>query len=56
MFEFSVSKDMKKNTINNDKTRIPIYLPGYLLIPIVEELKVIVDQDRVLTTLNIIKY
>jgi hypothetical protein len=44
MFEFSVSKDMKK--INNDKRRIP----AYLLTLIVKELKISVEQGSVVTT------
>ena len=53
MFEFSVSKDMKKKI---DKRRIPTYLLAYLLTLIVKELKISVEQGRVVTTLNIIKH
>jgi hypothetical protein len=49
MFEFTVSKDIKIN--NNDKKRIPTYL----LTLITKELKIVVEQGRVVTTLNIIK-
>ena len=55
MFEFSVSKDMK-NKNNNDKRRIPTHLLAYLLTLIVKELKISVEQGRVVTTLNIIKH
>ena len=47
MFEFSVSKDMKKN---NDKRRIPIYLLANILTLIFKELKVSVEQGTVGTT------
>ena len=50
MFEFSVSKDMKKE--NNDKRRIPTYI----LILIVKEMKINVEQGRVVTILSIIKH
>jgi hypothetical protein len=50
MFEFSVSEDIKIN--NNDKRKIPTYL----LTLIIKELKIIVEQGRVVTTLNIIKH
>ena len=50
MFEFSVSKDMKYQKINNkDKGRIPAHL-------IVKELKFSVEQGRVVTTFDIIKH
>jgi hypothetical protein len=56
MFEFSASKDMEKK-IKNDKRRIPTkYLLAYLLTLIIKELKMSVEQDRVVTTLNIIKH
>ena len=54
MFEFGVSKDMKKK-FNNGKRRNPVYLLAYLLTLIVKELKINVEQGRVVTTLNIIK-
>ena len=54
MFEFSVSKEMKKK-INNDKKRIPSYLLAYLLTLIVKK-KISAEQGRVVTTLNIIKH
>ena len=52
MFEFDVSKDIKKNI---DKRRILAYLLTYLLTLIVKELKTSVEQDRMVTTLYIIK-
>jgi len=55
MFEFSVSKDMKKK-LKNDKRRILAYLLELCLILIVKELKISVEQGRVVTTLNVIKY
>ena len=54
MFEFSVSKDIKK--INIDKIRIPAYLLAYLLTLIVKKLKISVEHGRVVTTLKIIKH
>ena len=48
MFEFSVSKDMKKN----DKRRIPAYLSTL----IIKKLKISVEQSKMITTLNIIKH
>jgi hypothetical protein len=54
MFELSVGKDMKEKK-NNDKQRIPTYLLVYPLVLIVKELKIIVEQGRVVTTFNIIK-
>jgi hypothetical protein len=58
MHEFSVSKDMKK--IGNDKRRKEVVvekLPEHLcLTPIIKELKISVEHDRVVTTLNIIKH
>ena len=58
MHEFSVSKDMKK--IDNDKRRKEVVvgkLPEHLcLILLIKELKISVEQDRVVTTLNIIKH
>ena len=53
MFEFSVSKDMK-NKNKKDKWRIPTYLLAYLLTLIAKDLKISVEQGRVVTTLNII--
>ena len=50
MFEFSVSKDMKK------RRRIPTHLLAYLLTLIVKDLKISVEQGRVVTTLNAIKH
>jgi len=54
MFEFSVSKDMKKN--NNDKRSISTYFLALCLTLIVKELKISVEKSRVVTTLNIIKH
>ena len=51
MFEFSVSKDMKRKN-NNNKRRIPTYLLANLLTLIVNKLKISVEQGRVVTTLN----
>ena len=56
MFEFSVSKDIKKWVNNNDKKRTPAYLVAYLLTLIVKELKISIKHGRVVTTLNIIKH
>jgi len=56
--EFNVSKDMKK--INNDKRRkegaIGKVAAHLCLALIIKELKINVEQDRVVTTLNIIKH
>ena len=51
MFEFYASKDIK--IYNNDKRRIPTYLLANLLTLIIKELKISVEQGRVVTTLNI---
>jgi hypothetical protein len=56
MFEFSVSKDIKKWVNNNNKKRTPTYLVAYLLTLIVKELKISVKHGRVVTALNIIKH
>ena len=55
MFEFNVSKDMKK------KDRIREVVVGKVathlcLTLIIKELKISVEQGRVVTTLNIIKH
>ena len=50
MFEFSVSNDMKKIM-----TMIDRRITACLLILIVMELKISVEQGRVVTTLSIIK-
>ena len=55
MFEVRCSKDMKKKKNNNDKRRFPSHLRAYLLTLIVKELKISVEQGRVVTTLTIIK-
>jgi hypothetical protein len=56
MREFSVSKDMIK--IDNDKMRKEVVvrkLPEHLCLTLyIKELKISVEQDRVVTTLNII--
>jgi hypothetical protein len=58
MHEFSVSKDMKK--INNHKRRKEVVVgkvaAHLCLTLIIKELKINVEQDRVVTTLNIIKH
>ena len=54
MFEFNVSKDMKKRT-TMIKRRISPHLLAYLLPLIVKELKISVEQGRVVTTLYTIK-
>jgi hypothetical protein len=58
MHEFSVSKDMEK--INNDKRRKEVAIGKVVaclcLILIIKELKISVEQGRVVTTLNIIKH
>ena len=48
MFDFSVSKDMKKN----DKRRIPTYLLASLLTLIIKELNISAEQATVVTKLN----
>jgi len=55
MFEFSVNKDMKKikNKFNNDKRRILAYLLALCLTLIIKELKISVEQGKVITTLKI---
>jgi len=55
MFEFSVSKDMEKKN-NNDERRILAYLLTLCLTLIVKELKISVEEGRVVTTLSIIKH
>ena len=59
MHDISVSKDMKKK-INNDKRRKEVaawkVVAHLCLTLIIEELKFNVEQDRVVTTLNIIKH
>ena len=59
MHGFSVSKDMKK--INNDNRRKEV-VAGKVVVAhlcltlIIKELKINIEDDRVVTTLNIIKY
>ena len=55
MFKFSVSKDMKRKQKNNHKRRFPTHLLAYLLTLIVKELKISVEQGKVVTTLITIK-
>ena len=52
MHEFNVSKDVKKK---NDKRRREVAVHLCLTL-IIKELKISAEQDRVVTTLNIIKY
>ena len=58
MHKFSVNKDMKK--IHNDKRRKEVAVgkveAHLCLTLIIKELKISVEQDRVVTTLNIIKH
>jgi len=58
MYKFSVSKGMKK--INNDKRRKGVAIgkvaAHLCLTLIIKELKISVEQDRVVTTLNIINH
>ena len=58
MHGFSVSKDVKKNY--NDERRKEMALGKVVvhlcLTLIIKELKISVEQDRVVTTLNIIKH
>ena len=55
MFEYSVSKDMKKNDTIREVT-IGKVAPHLCLTLIVKELKISVERGRVVTTLNIIKH
>jgi len=55
MFEFSVNKNMKKIN-NNDNRRISIYIITLCLTLIIKKLKISVEHNRVITTLNIIKH
>jgi hypothetical protein len=58
MHKFSVSKDIKK--MNNDKRRREVAVgkvaARLCLTLIIKELRLSVEQDRVVTTLNIIKH
>ena len=47
MFEFSVSKHMKRRRSKSDNMRIPTFILTYLLTLIVKELKISVEQGRV---------
>jgi hypothetical protein len=42
--------------INNDKRRIPTYLLAYLLTLNVKNMKISVEEGRVVATLDIIKH
>jgi hypothetical protein len=60
MHEFSVSEDMMKK-INNDKRRKEVAVGNLVAVHlcltlILIELKISVEHDRVVTTLNIIKH
>jgi hypothetical protein len=59
MHGFSVSKDVRKKN-NNDKRRkemtVGKVVTHLCLILIIKELKISVEQDRVVTTLNIINH
>jgi hypothetical protein len=58
MHKFSVGKDMKK--INNDKRRKGVAVekvPAHLYLTLfIKKLKISVEQDRVVTTRNLIKH
>ena len=58
MHGFSVSKDVKKN--NNDKKRNEMAIGkvvAHLCLTLnIKELKMSVEQDRMVTTLNVIKH
>jgi hypothetical protein len=58
MNKFSVNKDMKK--VNNDKKRKEVAIwkvaTHLCLRLIIKELKISVEHDRVVTTLNTIKH
>ena len=58
MHEISVSKDIKK--INNDRRRNEVAVrkvaTHLCLTLIIKELKISGEQDRVVTTLNIVKH
>jgi hypothetical protein len=58
MHEFSVDKDMKK--INNDKRRKEVVVgkvaAHLCLTLIIKKMKISVEHDRMVTTLNIIKH
>ena len=56
MFEFSVSKDMKTPCFTKKKMAIEKVVAHLCLTIIVKELKISVEQSRVVTTLNIIKH
>jgi len=55
MFEFSVSKDMKKCSTRREVV-VGKVVAHLCLILIVKKLEIGVEQGRVMTTLNIIKH
>jgi len=55
MFEFSVSKDMKKKDIIRE-VAIEKIVARLCLKPIIKELNISVEHGRVVTTLNIMKH
>jgi hypothetical protein len=55
MFEFSVSKDMKKKAIIRERTVAKVAAHLCLTL-IVKDLKIHVEHGRVVTTLNIIEH
>ena len=55
MFEFSVSKDVEKKDIIRE-VAIGTIVAHLCLTLIVKELKISVEQGRMITTLNIIKH
>ena len=58
MHEFSVSKDMIKFNIDKRRKELPIkkVMAHLCLTLIIKDLKISVEQDRVITTLNTIKH
>ena len=55
MFEFSVSKDMRKKDIIREVV-VGKVAAHFCLILIVKEMKISVEQGRLVTTLNMIKH
>ena len=57
LHEFSVSKDMQKNYSDEKRKGVAVgKVPTHLCLTLIfKELKISVEQDRVVTTLNIIK-
>jgi hypothetical protein len=58
MHEFSVNKDMKKNDYDKRRKGVAVgKVAAHLCLTlIIKELKINVEQDRVVTTLNIIRH